>query len=489
MSNNARKSPAMKPLRALLSTLSLSTAIVGTGVAAWALVVPADGPAGTDGTDHTSATAAPTSVDSTVSIGAPGGLGHGFLWHLTDSQRVLPGAVLTGSLKAHHRSRGTRSDRQFFSISRTGSNGIPKAALRAYRHAEQVLARTDPSCHMSWTLLAAIGRVESDHGRFGGAVLGSDGVSRPEIRGPRLNGAGAFAAIRDTDRGTLDHDVVWDRAVGPMQFLPQTWRSIAGDGDGDGVANPDDIDDSALGAAVYLCGAGVSVADPAGAARAAFRYNPSDYYVALVLSFQAGYRTGVFALPSPPPPPMSGHTPSRIAKAKTAATKARRAHTSSSRPHRPTVKQARPATSTSKPMSKPSNRPSSKPRGRPSSAPTPVPSPAPATVPGPPGPATISVDGTWNICGYDFCLGATALDLGPPSDGSAPATADLDGDGTVESNRDEFSGLDGRHVILKVQPTAGAWVVYVIDGHDFRNADGTYDPANLPPTTVSSAAP
>ena len=38
-------------------------------------------------------------------------------------------------------------------------------------------------------------------------------------------------------------------------------------------------------------------------ARAAFRYNHSDYYVQLVLSFQAGYQTGVFAVPSPPPPP------------------------------------------------------------------------------------------------------------------------------------------------------------------------------------------
>ena len=67
-----------------------------------------------------------------------------------------------------------------------------------------------------------------------------------------------------------------------------------------------DIDDSALAAAVYLCGAGGSLADQAGMARAAFRYNHSDYYVQLVLSFQAGYQTGVFAVPSPPPPPERG---------------------------------------------------------------------------------------------------------------------------------------------------------------------------------------
>ncbi len=223
-------------------------------------------------------------------------------WELGSVQQVLPRTILLARDKGHERSRGTRSDTQFFEISRTGGNDVPEAALRAYKHAEKAMAVADPGCHISWTLLAAIGRVESNHGRFGGSQLGADGVSRPEIRGPRLDGAGAFAAIADSDNGTLDRDKVWDRAVGQMQFLPSTWRGVARDGDGDGKLNPDDIDDSALGSAVYLCGAGGSLADAAGMSRAAFRYNHSDYYVALVLSFQAGYATGVFSLPSPPPP-------------------------------------------------------------------------------------------------------------------------------------------------------------------------------------------
>ena len=233
---------------------------------------------------------------------APAATPLGFYWQLTTLQQVVPGTDLVAR-GTHHDSHGTRSDKQFFEISSTGSNDVPEAALRAYHHAEKVMATADPGCDISWTLLAAIGRVESNHGRFGGAQLGSDGVSRPEIRGPQLNGAGAFAAIKDSDHGVLDHDKVWDRAVGQMQFLPQTWNAVARDGDGDGKKNPDDIDDSALGAAVYLCGAGGSLADPAGVARAAFRYNHSDYYVQLVLSFQTGYQTGVFAVPSPPPPP------------------------------------------------------------------------------------------------------------------------------------------------------------------------------------------
>ena len=228
----------------------------------------------------------------------------GFFWQLTTPQAVTPGSYLLALAEKHPDSKGTRSDQQFFEISSTGSNDVPSAALAAYRaRPRRRWPRTQPGCQISWTLLAAIGRVESNHGRFGGAQLGADGVSRPAILGPRLDGAGAFAAIPDSDNGVMDGDKVWDRAVGQMQFLPSTWRSIARDGDGNGTKDPNDIDDAALGAAVYLCGAGGSLATPTGMARAAFRYNHSDYYVQLVLSFQNGYTTGVFAVPSPPPPP------------------------------------------------------------------------------------------------------------------------------------------------------------------------------------------
>ena len=310
----------MKHLWALSSTLVLTTTLVVSGVAAGA-AAPTAHRSDADRTLQLSrstearvaATAAATVSQASV---------HGFYWQLTTSQDVQAGSLLMSQAqaaahaKASKDSRGNRSDDQFFAISKTGSNDVPEAALRAYRHAEKVMATADPDCNISWTLLAAIGRVETNHGRFGGAQLGSDGISRPEIRGPQLDGAGPFAAIRDSDNGVLDRDKVWDRAVGQMQFLPQTWRSVERDGDGDGTKNPDDIDDSALGSAVYLCGAGGSLADRAGMARAAFRYNHSDYYVSLVLSMQAGFETGVFALPSPPPPAKA-----KVSKAKTPKTK------------------------------------------------------------------------------------------------------------------------------------------------------------------------
>jgi membrane-bound lytic murein transglycosylase B len=443
----------MKHLRALTSTLALTTTIVLTGVAAVAVAAPED----TTSTDAVTSAATASRLAATMPA-------HGFYWQLTAAQDIVQGSVLMPRRGAHKGSHGTRSDDQFFEISSTGSNDVPEAALRAYRHAEKVQATADPDCQISWTLLAAIGRVESNHGRFGGSQLGSDGVSRPEIRGPQLNGAGAFAAIRDSDKGTLDHDVVWDRAVGQMQFLPETWRSVARDGDGDGRMSPDDIDDSALGSAVYLCGVGGSLADASGMSRAAFRYNHSDYYVKLVLSFQAGYQTGVFAQPSPPPP---------AATKKTVRTPAKHAvKPRASKPVQPAVK-PKPAAPTATP--KP--------------APKPAPSPKPTPKPTPSGPTLEQVDGTWNACDLTFCLGTTPLDVGNAGDRGDHAGSDFDGDGTVETNNDEFTGLAGKHVTLQVERIPGGLKVYVIDGHGFRNADGSFARTAAPSPAASSDTP
>ena len=114
------------------------------------------------------------------------------------------------------------------------ANGIPATALDAYRRAA---AGSPYACHIGWSLIAAIGRVESNHGRFRGAALDDAGRSSPPIVGIPLNGVGT-ALIRDTDGGTLDNDTAFDRAVGPMQFIPSTWRRYAADGNGDGRDEP-----------------------------------------------------------------------------------------------------------------------------------------------------------------------------------------------------------------------------------------------------------
>ena len=165
------------------------------------------------------------------------------------------------------------------------ADGIPQTALDAYRSAA---AAMPAACHLSWPLLAAIGRVESDHGRFAGAVLHADGHSEPPILGPVLNGQGT-ARIADTDQGRLDGDTVYDRAVGPMQFIPATWAIYGRTGAGSVLGDPFDIHDAAQAAARYLCLAGGDLSAEAGQARAVFAYNHSDAYVATVLTLAAGY--------------------------------------------------------------------------------------------------------------------------------------------------------------------------------------------------------
>ncbi|WP_155858804.1 lytic transglycosylase domain-containing protein, partial [Candidatus Blastococcus massiliensis] len=199
-------------------------------------------------------------------------------------------------------------------ITGLAENGIPNVALNAYRVAATRMNASDPGCGIDWSLLAAIGRVESNHGRFGGAVLNPDGTSTPEIRGPALDG-GKFAYIGDSDGGRFDRDTRYDRAVGPMQFIPTTWRSYAVDGDGDGASNPFDIDDAALASANYLCVAGGNLRTDAGQRRAVFAYNHSDEYVAQVLALARAYASGipVDSLPlsgdttSPVPPPSGAY--------------------------------------------------------------------------------------------------------------------------------------------------------------------------------------
>ena len=186
------------------------------------------------------------------------------------------------------------------------SSGIPVRVLRAYLAAAGIMATHAPRCHLPWSLLAGIGRVETDHGRYGGAKVRLDGRVVPAILGPPLDGSGGVGVIHDTDRGSLDGDARFDRAVGPMQFLPGTWQIYSADGNGDGSMDPQNIDDAALAAARYLCAGGTDLSTTRGRWNAVFRYNHSARYVSLVIALADSYASGApTTLPSPP----SGTTP------------------------------------------------------------------------------------------------------------------------------------------------------------------------------------
>lgn len=174
------------------------------------------------------------------------------------------------------------------------SDGIPQVAHNAYRRAAGLLGQADKACNLPWHLVAAIGRVESDHGRVNGNTLDSDGNAKPGIYGVPLNGKNGVALIRDTDQGTLDKDTEYDRAVGPMQFIPTTWKSVGIDANQDGEKNPQNIHDAATAAAIYLCAGDGDLSTRDDAAAAVKRYNNSDEYVELVLKISDAYSKGNF---------------------------------------------------------------------------------------------------------------------------------------------------------------------------------------------------
>lgn len=170
------------------------------------------------------------------------------------------------------------------------STGIPQAALTAYAVAELRITAEQPQCAVGWSTLAGIGWVESRHGTINGAVLGLDGVSAPPIVGPALDGANGFAAIEShPDLVQWHGDERWDHAVGPMQFIGSTWARWRSDGDGDGVMDPNDIDDAAYAAARYLCHDGFDLATGEGWSSAILGYNRDDAYVTSVYAAATEY--------------------------------------------------------------------------------------------------------------------------------------------------------------------------------------------------------
>lgn len=169
---------------------------------------------------------------------------------------------------------------------------IPIVALEAYAYAARVAEVENPSCRLSWTTLAGIGQVESHHGTYHHAALAPNGDVRPPIRGVQLDGSGGTLRIVDTGEGGTDGDSAADRAMGPMQFIHETWRLYGVDANNDGIVSPDNIDDAALSAAGYLCWRGKDLQTPRGWITALRAYNDSDAYARAVRDWATAYAKG-----------------------------------------------------------------------------------------------------------------------------------------------------------------------------------------------------
>jgi membrane-bound lytic murein transglycosylase B len=166
---------------------------------------------------------------------------------------------------------------------------VPARALVAYVHADLSMRTHQPKCRISWATLAGLGRIESDHGRYGGALLREDGRPSRPIIGIPLDGGPGVRVIVDSDGGVLDGDRAYDRAVGPLQFIPSTWRRWAADGNGDGLGDPQNLDDVAVSAARYLCSGGRDMATGRGWWSGVMSYNNSVEYGQKVFALAEKY--------------------------------------------------------------------------------------------------------------------------------------------------------------------------------------------------------
>ena len=207
-------------------------------------------------------------------------------------------------------------------VSFVAGTDVPLVALNAYVRAARTLSVEDSGCGIHWSQLAGIGRIESFHGYFGDSTLGINGDTTVDIRGLSLDGrvlSGStlgdipdatgrteetggikrLALIRDTDNGVLDGDRRFDRAVGPMQFIPTTWRLYDADGNNDGVTDPQNIYDAALASARYLCDAPGSMLTPVGEQRAYFAYNHDIDYSHDVTNAGRRYHVQLDVSPEP----------------------------------------------------------------------------------------------------------------------------------------------------------------------------------------------
>ena len=169
---------------------------------------------------------------------------------------------------------------------------IPAVALDAYRAASRAAPGIRKGCSVDWEIVAALAKVESDHGRIGGQrTISANGTVAPAIIGPALDGTVGTQAIRDTDKGRLDGDSTWDHAVGPLQFIPSTWRELGRDGNHDGRKDPNNLYDAALTAVAHLClREPGNYGDRLQLRRSLIAYNQSQRYADQVLAWIDTYR-------------------------------------------------------------------------------------------------------------------------------------------------------------------------------------------------------
>jgi hypothetical protein len=167
---------------------------------------------------------------------------------------------------SHHAAQGDRRlapTRQ--RTSKKASDDIPDNYKTLYMAAATHIPPDIYSYHVPWEVLAAIGKRETNHGRYQGDRVGADGVTE------NYYGAG-----------------------GPMQFIPGTWRSYGIDGNGDGKVDRGNPADAIYSTANYLIHLGAS--HDLRHALNSYGGDPSGRYADAVLAQAQRYHRGDYGV-------------------------------------------------------------------------------------------------------------------------------------------------------------------------------------------------
>jgi cell wall-associated NlpC family hydrolase len=191
---------------------------------------------------------------------------------LTVPMLVVGGSALLFASGSGANCSSTTADVSQPVASKEAANSIPANYLKWFQLAGL-------QYNIPWTVLAGIGKVESDDGR----------TTLPGV----LTDANAFGAAGPMQigiRGASGNS--WGGP--PIHPASEVFGGVATDEDGDGSANVYDPADAIAGAAKYLVAHGAQQNISA----AIFAYNHADWYVQEVLSWASTYATGGFTVAS-----------------------------------------------------------------------------------------------------------------------------------------------------------------------------------------------
>jgi hypothetical protein len=157
-----------------------------------------------------------------------------------------------------------------------GESKVEREAREAKEKAEaEAKAAAEAKAKASRTVVARENRVYSDPSNFDEIYVRAQNAYGVDAR--------ILSAIHQVETGRSGSSTITNHsgsgATGPMQFMPSTWRRYGVDGNGDGIADINNVEDAIFSAAKYLKACGYPNVQ-----KALYGYNPSTSYYNKVMN-------------------------------------------------------------------------------------------------------------------------------------------------------------------------------------------------------------